>query len=86
MKNFIYQLLNEKGTISALRFMSVLCVFIAGAIAFYGITHGSNLGDISVLCGTFLGTAFGAKVGQKFAEVKQTISIKRLDNKESDNG
>lgn len=66
--SFIRDLLSESGSISAMRVMALICVLAAVGVAMFGLKEKSDVGQISILCGIFLGAAFGGKVGQKFAE------------------
>lgn len=54
-----------------MRVMSLMSVVAAIALAFHGIDKGQPLDGLSILCGVFLGAAFGGKVGQKVVEVKE---------------
>lgn len=70
MKEFIKQLLSDSGSVSMMRFLSLICVLVASGIAIHAINAGSDLNAASVLCGTFLGSGIGGKVIQKISEVK----------------
>lgn len=70
MKNFILSLLQSNGTVSAMRVMSLTSLMIAGGLAAWGISHGSDLTGLSLLCGTFLTAGFGGKAVQKGMEAK----------------
>lgn len=61
------KMLDENSTVSCMRFMAVCALFFSFAITIYGIFSGK---DVTVLAGMFLGAAFGGKLSQKFAEVK----------------
>lgn len=52
------------------RFLSLVCVINATLIAIVGIVRNSDMAQLSMLCGTFLGAGLGAKVSQKFIESK----------------
>jgi hypothetical protein len=68
MKFFKALLDTDSGT-SMLRFMSLMCCITAIALAFIGMNKANpDYSGLSLLCGTFLTTAFGAKVAQKFVE------------------
>jgi len=68
--NFLNSLFSEKGGISMMRVMSLLCVIAAIAMAFVGMNKPNiDYSGLSMLCGTFLGLAFGGKVMQKRTEV-----------------
>lgn len=64
------ELLAEKGSVSMTRFLSLICVLSASAMALYSVHKGSDLNAVSLLCGTFLGAGIGGKVAQKVVEVK----------------
>lgn len=70
MKNLILLILSENSEVSVMRLMCLLSLGCAVAIAIYGIASARPLGDVSLLCGTFLVPAFGGKVGQKYFEEK----------------
>lgn len=70
MKRFIYELLSDKGSVSMMRLLSLVCVITASGIAIHAVTIGSDLNATSVLCGTFLGAGIGGKIAQKVTEVK----------------
>ncbi len=70
---FIKSLLSEKGDISMVRVMSLICCFAALGIAIHGINRNViDYSGLSMLCGTFLGAAFAGKVAQKSIEAKET--------------
>lgn len=71
MKDFLIRLISAKSDISSMRVMSLMSVIAAIVLAFHGINRGQPLDSLSILCGVFLGAAFGGKVGQKVVEVKQ---------------
>lgn len=71
MKDFLLKLVSEKSEISSMRVMSLFSVLSATGLAVYGINKGQPLDSLSILCGVFLGAAFGGKVSQKFAENKE---------------
>lgn len=66
--NFFQKTLSENTTISSLRVMSFLSLFTGMIIGLGGLYLEKNLGEVSMLCGVFVGAAFGGKVGQKYAE------------------
>ena len=70
MIRFFLEMMSEKSKVSLTRFVTLLCVLTAIFIAIYGTLHSMDLSSLSVLCGVFLGAAFGGKVSQKFAENK----------------
>lgn len=66
----IREILSEKSPISCTRLMSIIALIISGYIAVVGLQKGTDLSGLAMLCGTFLGAAFGGKVWQKSIEVK----------------
>ena len=66
--NWLKELISEQSTLSTMRVMSLLCIFAAIGIAFYGIAHNQALDALSILCGVFLGAGMGGKVAQKGME------------------
>lgn len=69
-KEFVGEMLSEKGDISLMRVMALSCVAVSSIIAIYGVYSNRDLIDISALCAVFLGAAFTGKVSQKFMEKK----------------
>lgn len=67
----IKKLLSESSDLSCMRAMSLLSLLLAGAIAVIGLIKNVDLSALSLLVGVFVAAAFGGKVGQKFAEVKE---------------
>lgn len=62
-----------------MRAMSLLCCLTAVVIAFVGLNKATpDYSGLSLLCGTFLGTAFAGKVMQKSVEVKKSRSEPEL--------
>lgn len=60
------QLLSETGTLSMVRFLSLVCVVTAALLSLLGLyTTQHSLESVAILCGTFLGAGMGAKVLQK---------------------
>lgn len=51
-----------------MRVMSIASLIVGSVIGAYGVYSGKDMNSLSVLCGVFVGAAFGGKVGQKFAE------------------
>jgi hypothetical protein len=62
MKHFLMAMFGESGSVSMVRVMSLITCLVALVIALRG-------GD-NALVGILIGTAFGGKVAQKFAEPK----------------
>ena len=72
MKNFLLKMLSNSDEVSEMRVMVALCVLTAISTAFYGMTKTPiDYSGLSLLCGTFLTTAFGGKVLQKREETIQ---------------
>lgn len=65
---FLQDLLSESGAVSAVRVMSLISLGVGSVIAFYGVYMGKDLSGLAQVCGVFVGSAFAAKVSQKFAE------------------
>jgi hypothetical protein len=72
---FIRDLFSESGNVSMTRFLSLLCVLMATIIAIYGLIEKSDIGQLSMLCATFLGTGMGGKVAQKWVEKNSTTNV-----------
>jgi hypothetical protein len=70
MFSFLREVFSEKSTISSLRIMSMIALLMSGYIAVRGLETHSDLSGLAMLCGVFLGAAFGGKVAQKSVEVK----------------
>lgn len=60
---------SENTGVSSMRLMSMISLLVASAIAFIGLFKGSDLANLSILSGVFLGGSFGGKVMQKRSEV-----------------
>ena len=57
--------------VSMMRFMSIICCLAAIVIAIIGLNKPViDYSGLSLLCGTFLGAAFGGKIAQKNIESK----------------
>jgi hypothetical protein len=52
------------------RLLSLISVLSGVGLAAYGIYSGRDLGGLAALCSVFVGSAFAAKVTQKFVEIK----------------
>lgn len=77
MKSILSALLSDKGSISMVRLMSLLSCLTAIIIAFIGIYKPTpDYSGLSILCGTFLSTAFAGKVIQKRIEVSEAKTDK----------
>lgn len=72
MKKFAKAMFASKSEVSSMRVMCMFSLGIGSALATYGIVHDRDLSALAVLCSIFVGAAFGGKVGQKFAENKET--------------
>jgi uncharacterized membrane protein YiaA len=73
---WLKSLLSENSTVSAMRVMAFIALFIGAGLAFAGMYAGKDLNALSVLVGVFVGAAFGGKMVQKFAEVKSDSTKK----------
>jgi hypothetical protein len=73
--NWFRDLFSESSDVSMTRFLSFLCVVSAVGIGVIGVYKGSDLSATAVLCGTFLGFGFGAKVSQRFIESKESSGV-----------
>lgn len=62
---------SESSDISSMRVLSFLSLVMGGIIATVGMYKQVELSGLSMLTGVFVGSAFGGKVMQKFAEVKE---------------
>lgn len=71
MKEFVLKLLSSSGEVSAMRIMSVFSLLIGAVVGLYGVFKGKDLSGLAQVCGVFVGAAFMAKVGQKYAESKK---------------
>ncbi len=71
MKSFLMALVASGSGVSTLRVMSLACCLTAIVIAFIGLHKPTvDYSGLALLCGTFLGAAFGGKIAQKNIEVK----------------
>jgi hypothetical protein len=70
MKNIIFSLLSDTGTVSMTRFLSLVCVLSAVLISLTVVVKEQPLDSAVGLVSVFLGAGFAGKVAQKFAEVK----------------
>jgi uncharacterized membrane protein YfcA len=71
---FFREMLSEKSNVSSVRVMSLISCLSAVGIAVYGLNRPSiDYSGLSLLCGTFLGAGFGAKVWQKKIEKVNSI-------------
>lgn len=69
MKEYLKKVMADgDGTPSAMRWMSVVALFAGIVIAFVGLLKGKDLSTLAVLCGVFVGSAFGGKVAQSSIE------------------
>lgn len=71
--NWIKLLLSEKEGVSSMRIMAFMSLILGGGIAIFGVVTNKDLSDLSILVGVFVGSAFGGKAAQKFAETKSEI-------------
>ena len=70
MRDLIKALLSESGVISTARVMSLGSLVVGSVIGLYGVYMGKDLGGIAQVCSVFVGSAFAAKVTQKYMESK----------------
>lgn len=70
MKELIKALLSESGIISTARVMALGSLTVGSVIGVYGVYMGKDLGGIAQVCSVFVGSAFAAKVTQKYMETK----------------
>lgn len=67
----LLNLLTAKSGVSMMRFMSLICCLSAIGIAIVGLNKPVvDYSGLALLCGTFLGVAFGGKIAQKNIESK----------------
>jgi len=69
---FIKELLSESSNVSTMRLMSLFSVLVGAGVACYGIYQGKDLGGVAQVTAVFVGSAFSAKVVQKYREIKKT--------------
>jgi uncharacterized membrane protein YfcA len=74
--SWLKALLADGSQVSAMRVMAFMSLFAGIGLAFTGLQEGKNLGELSTLVGVFVGAAFGGKVVQKFAEIKEETKNK----------
>lgn len=67
-KGNLKKLLSEESGVSAMRIMAFISLGLGGVIAVAGLIMKVNLTELSILVGVFVGSAFGGKAIQKFAE------------------
>lgn len=64
-------LFSDSGTISSMRVMAMTCCITAIGIAVVVVCKDKpDYAGASILCGVFLGAAFGGKIAQKNIETK----------------
>jgi hypothetical protein len=61
-----------------MRLMSIIALILAGWIAVRGLETHADLPGLAVLCGAFLGAAFGGKAVQKSIEIKGSATSTSL--------
>ncbi len=71
MADFIKKLLATSGDVSMVRVMAICSLTVGAVIGLYGVYKGRDLSGLAQVCGVFVGSAFAAKVTQKFAEGKE---------------
>jgi hypothetical protein len=62
------ELLDTRSNVSSMRMMGFISVITASVLGVIGLLKGVEPSTLGVLCGVFLGSAFGGKVGQKYIE------------------
>jgi uncharacterized membrane protein len=70
--SLIKRLLDEKDSLSMMRFLCLLSMILGGIIGLYGIYKGQDLTGVAALCAVFVGAAIGGKAAQKNIENKIT--------------
>jgi hypothetical protein len=65
----IKELFSEKGDVSMMRLIALICTCTASFIAIYSTIKGMDLNAASVICGVFLGAGISGKIMQKRSEV-----------------
>lgn len=65
----------NKGEISCMRVMSFLSLVFAACITFYGLYKGIEMSQLTMIIASFIGGAFGGKLGQKYFELGGKIGI-----------
>lgn len=68
MSEWLKALLSKEDGVSSMRIMSFISLFFGGGIAIAGLVMRVNLTELSILVGVFIGSSFGGKAIQKFAE------------------
>jgi hypothetical protein len=71
IKEFLGKLISDSSDVSAMRVMAFTSLLTGIGLAIGGLYRGSDLSQLSVLVGVFVGAAFGGKVTQKFAEMME---------------
>ena len=80
--NFIKELLNDKGSISSMRVMTLSCCGAAIVIAIIGLNKPTvDYSGLSLLVSTFLGAAMGGKIMQKRIEADGAKTDSTVDLK-----
>lgn len=66
----IKKLLDPNSDVSSMRAAMFIALFAAIVIAIIGLFKGVDLGDLGILCGVFVASAFGGKSIQALGEMK----------------
>jgi hypothetical protein len=68
VNSWLKALFSEASGVSSMRIMGFISLILGGGIAIAGLVMKANLTELSILVGVFVGSAFGGKAVQKFAE------------------
>ncbi len=72
--DYLKEMLSDGESPSTMRVMSFVSLIFAGVISIIGLFRGSDLSELAVLVGVFVGSAFAGKALQKNAEVKKEMN------------
>lgn len=67
---FLRRMFSGDSSVSCMRVMSMLSLLLGAGVAYLQIFNACKLSDSATIVGIFVGSAFGGKVAQKFAEYK----------------
>ena len=73
MKEHVKKLISESSDVSSMRVMSFMTLGFSYLITVIALVMNKDLGDISMLAGVFVGSAFTGKAVQKFSEIKRGV-------------
>lgn len=71
IKKFLGKMLSNSNEVSATRVMALFALLIGSIIGLYGVIKSTDLSGVAQVCAVFVGSAFAAKLGQKFVEEKK---------------